>query len=110
MIAEVGEPDEQTENPHCRTATTASLYRIERVESWIDDHRAAVEWLAERRVGGVKRDPEPRETFITNLQASAETVLRPAAEAGTGTRTTWICSKRSRGWPTWCFDAALAVG
>jgi hypothetical protein len=49
MIDELGGPDEVCENPHYRNGPLASLYRVERVEAWVEQNRERVEKAKERR-------------------------------------------------------------
>lgn len=43
LIEELGAPDESCDNPHYQSGPSASLYRIERVEAWIDANKERVE-------------------------------------------------------------------
>lgn len=50
MIEELEPPDELCDNPHYRSGPPASLYLIERVEAWIDEHKEEVEKARASRV------------------------------------------------------------
>ena len=43
MIDELGEPDRYVDNPHYKTGPPASLYRIDRVETWIEENQERVD-------------------------------------------------------------------
>lgn len=58
LIARLGEPDEYVPNPHWRGGPPASLYRIERVERWID---ANAELVAAARAASAKRAARMRQ-------------------------------------------------
>ena len=51
MIDELGEPDEYCDNPHWKSGPPASLYSIERVETWIEENKERVEKARQSRVG-----------------------------------------------------------
>ncbi len=50
MIDELGEPDEYVDNPHYVTGPMASLYRVDRVLTYLDQNRDRVERTKESRV------------------------------------------------------------
>jgi hypothetical protein len=49
MIEEIGEPDKYCDNPHDPSGPPASLYRVKRVEAWIDANKERVEKAREHR-------------------------------------------------------------
>jgi hypothetical protein len=46
MVEELGPPDDYCENPHYRSGPEASLYRVERVEQWVEANKERVEKAA----------------------------------------------------------------
>lgn len=74
MIVQLGEPDLRVPNPHYRSGPEASLYSIERVEAWIEEHKAEVDRARALRVVRSKRGKDV-------AQARSEKLLRWAHEA-----------------------------
>src|SRR5690349_1630057 len=50
MIEELGEPDKLCDNPHWSSGPPASLYRVKRVEAWIEGNEERVERARASRV------------------------------------------------------------
>jgi hypothetical protein len=70
LIRSVGEPDKRVSNPHYRCAAPASLYAIERVEQFVEQHADEIE-LARQRSAKARRATDAKRA---ELQQWAETV------------------------------------
>lgn len=82
MIAELGDPDKYTKNPHWRSGPMASLYLIERVEAWCDANRARINDILEKRAArqrAAKRAVETKYIALIHWAETAEIELEPLA-------------------------------
>ena len=70
LIRSLGEPDKRVPNPHYRSASPASLYAIERVEQFAEQHADKIA-LARQRSTKAKRVADVKRTW---LQQWAEAV------------------------------------
>jgi hypothetical protein len=50
MVAELGEPDKVCENPHWKSGPSASLYCVDRVETWVAANKERLQRAKESRV------------------------------------------------------------
>lgn len=55
LIRDLGEPDRTVPNPHYRSGPPASLYKVERVERWIDEHSEEVDRAREQHIARSSR-------------------------------------------------------
>ena len=72
LIKELGEPDKYVVNPHYRSGPEASLYLVERVESWIEANKGRVDKVrairatrsqAAKKVHEAKRNEKRKEAL-----------------------------------------------